>query len=183
MNLFELKEHRVTFSPQALLLKPFKALWDRDKSKLKDKAKFELGYVWFMEDYKSDFVDIIDPEERSEHVLKALNTPKGWKPDNVVDKARAFYKEFYDYYVSYQALNDAKMTLRKVSQFISQADPAERNNSGGLVFDVKKLADTAKQIPDMLDTIKKCEAELKKDMQVDSGTRGQKDKAIFEEGI
>lgn len=38
MKLFKYKDFAVTISEEALLLKPFKKIWDRDKSKNKTKA-------------------------------------------------------------------------------------------------------------------------------------------------
>ena len=37
-DLFDLKNRQVTFAPQALMIPEFKDLWDRDKSKGKEKA-------------------------------------------------------------------------------------------------------------------------------------------------
>lgn len=38
MKLFAYKDFQVTISEEALILKPFKKLWDRDRSKKKEKA-------------------------------------------------------------------------------------------------------------------------------------------------
>jgi len=38
MKLFQYKDYNVVISEEALLLKPFKKIWDRDKSKVKNKA-------------------------------------------------------------------------------------------------------------------------------------------------
>ena len=38
MKLFRYEQYKVTISEEALALKPFKKLWDRDKTKNKDKA-------------------------------------------------------------------------------------------------------------------------------------------------
>ena len=55
MKLFRYEGYNITISEEALLLKPFKTLWDRDKSKDKYKAMQELGYIYFMEDPRSDY--------------------------------------------------------------------------------------------------------------------------------
>jgi hypothetical protein len=41
IKLFKLDDYEVTVEPEALLLKPFKTIWDRDKSKDKSLAKQE----------------------------------------------------------------------------------------------------------------------------------------------
>ena len=46
MNLFEIVNNNVTFSPQALLVKPFKEIWDKDETEDKSLAKRELSYIY-----------------------------------------------------------------------------------------------------------------------------------------
>lgn len=38
MNLFKYEQYKVNISEEAFALKPFKQLWNRDKTKNKDKA-------------------------------------------------------------------------------------------------------------------------------------------------
>ena len=45
MKLFRYEGYKLHISEEAFVLKPFKELWNRDKTKNKDKALQELGYV------------------------------------------------------------------------------------------------------------------------------------------
>jgi len=45
MKLFKYEGYEVKVAPEALTLKPFKKLWDRDKSKTKEKAFMELSFL------------------------------------------------------------------------------------------------------------------------------------------
>ena len=47
IRLFKYEGYKVTISEEALLLKPFKAIWDRDRTKSKDRALDELGFIYF----------------------------------------------------------------------------------------------------------------------------------------
>ena len=49
------KDNKVEFSPQLLLIKEFKKLWTRDKTRTKTKALEEFAYIYFMADYKSEY--------------------------------------------------------------------------------------------------------------------------------
>ena len=42
MKVFKYEGYEVRVAPEALTLKPFKKLWNRDKSKDKEKAMMEL---------------------------------------------------------------------------------------------------------------------------------------------
>ena len=48
IKLFKYEGYKLNISEEALLLKPFKEIWQRDKSKNKDKALQELGYIYFL---------------------------------------------------------------------------------------------------------------------------------------
>ena len=57
IKLFKYEGYKLNISEEALLLKPFKEIWQRDKSKNKDKALQELGYIYFIITY-SDIISI-----------------------------------------------------------------------------------------------------------------------------
>jgi hypothetical protein len=93
MNIFEVKNFVVTFSPQALILRPFKEIWLNDKSKDKEKAVQELSYVFYMADDRSDYMYILDEEERKEAVIRDLNMDPNWIKPQYIDEAMEFYIE------------------------------------------------------------------------------------------
>lgn len=74
MELFELNKttYDVDINPNALLLKPFKVIYNRDRSKSKEKALKELAYVYFFTDIKSDYQYIVDEDLRSDEIVKDL---------------------------------------------------------------------------------------------------------------
>ena len=56
MELFELdKNGKLELAPQAILIKEFKVLWERDKSKNKKIASFELVFVYYMMHWRSPY--------------------------------------------------------------------------------------------------------------------------------
>ena len=50
MKLFKYEGYKIVISEEALILKPFKKLWDRDKSNDKGKALMELSFIIQMEE-------------------------------------------------------------------------------------------------------------------------------------
>jgi hypothetical protein len=62
MNLIRYEGYNLTIEPEMLLIKPFKVLWDRDKSKTKENALMELGYIYFMCDPRSDYMYLLDED-------------------------------------------------------------------------------------------------------------------------
>ena len=64
MKLFKYEGYKIVISEEALILKPFKKLWDRDKSNDKGKALMELSFIYFFCDPRSDYQYLVDEEER-----------------------------------------------------------------------------------------------------------------------
>lgn len=94
MKLFKYEAYQMTVEPEALLLKPFKAIWNRDRSKNKEKAMSELGFVYFFTDPRSDYQYIIDEDERIKAIKEGEGLAENWKPDAKVMDAIEFYKQF-----------------------------------------------------------------------------------------
>ena len=93
MNLFKYEGYKVNISPEAMMLKPFKEIYDRDKSKSKDKAFLELAYIYFYCDPRSDYQYIIDPIDKDKAIREGLDLLK-WKPDKKITEAIEFYNSF-----------------------------------------------------------------------------------------
>ena len=64
MKLFKYEGYKINISEEAILLKPFKLIWNRDRSESKYKALMELGYIYFMTDARSDYQYLVDERDR-----------------------------------------------------------------------------------------------------------------------
>ena len=92
MKLIRYEGYNLTIEPEMLLIKPFKALWDRDKSKNKEKALMELGYIYFMCDPRSDYMYLINDDDRHKAVIEGEGLDSKWKPDALLVSAMEYYK-------------------------------------------------------------------------------------------
>ena len=68
IRLFKYENYKVTISEEAILLKPFKAIWNRDRTKSKDRALDELGFIYFFCDPRSDYQYLTDETERKKAI-------------------------------------------------------------------------------------------------------------------
>jgi len=183
MQLFQLKNYKLEIQPEAYSLTPFKKIWDRDKSKDKDVALKELAYVFFMCDFKSDFSNILDEIERSIEVIKYTDLNKSWKPDKIVLDAVEFYRE-RNRSVALQLLEDARNGISKLSTYIRDINfnEVEINEKTGDIkpkHDIKKYADTIKQVPAILAALKELEDEVKKEMDAGNTLRAGRKKGMY----
>ena len=131
MRLFRYEGHDIAIAPEALLVKEFRALHDRDTSHDKWRAKQELGYVYFMEDIRSDYQYISDREARSREICEAEGMPAEWKPDKAVEAACAYYASKQPQQKIW--LDKEKMFIDGLCQAMGLFDPTAVDKNGRLV--------------------------------------------------
>ena len=182
-ELFEIKDFNVTFSPQALSLKPFKALWDRDKTKDKRIAIAELNFLFYFADARSDFHNILDEDTRAKDIVEQVaGLPKDWEPDEKVKVAIDFYRK-RSQTISSILLEDGEHAAGKLSTFLRNINLNERNDKGGLVYSPKAIADVLKTLPDVVTSLIETKKKVAKDQKEAGGARGSVEKGVFEDGI
>ena len=184
MELFEIKNDQATFSPTALTLKPFAALWDRDKTKGKKIAISEMAALYFYVDYKSDFSTMLDAEEK----LKLIKTviigmPEDWEPDEVFDEACSFYDKMQETEATL-LLEDAQYAIQSVRKFLRNVDMQDVDDKGKPIHDVKKIIDSLGALHKVTEAMFELQEQVKKQIQKNENTvRGGKGKAMFEDGV
>lgn len=179
IRLFEYENYEVTIEPEAIMLAPFKALYDRDKRKDKSLAKQELAFIYFMGDPRSDYQYLIDREVREAEVIRGLGMPEGWKPDEAVKRALDFYESFKP--VSAGLLEDTRVAVSKLRQMLRDIDLDERDERGKPVHTLSTITQTIKQIPGLVKDLDEAERTLSRDIVAEAKARGSQNKSIFED--
>lgn len=179
IRLFRYDAYEVTVEPEAIMLAPFKALYDRDKSKGKSLAKQELAYIYFMGDPRSDYQYLVDAEVRSQEIIKGLGMPDKWKPDKAVERALAFYESFKP--ISAGLLEDTRFVVEKLRQELREMDFNERDDKGKPVHTLQSITATLKQIPGLAKDLDEAERALGKDIIAEAKARGSQTKALLED--
>lgn len=182
MPLFELKNYKLTFSPQALALKSYKVLWDRDKTKDKEVAINELSFIFFACDYKSDYADILDDVDRWEEIQKELTLPKGWYVDEEIIAAMNFYLKRRDGIVM-QLFKAAKVLITKIVDFANVVDLNERDDKGKPIHNIKQINDTVKGLGDSIEAVQSLEKMVKIEISKNNDRIGSREKNTFEDGF
>jgi len=96
MELFIIEKNKVIASPEALLIKEFKDIWDSDKSLSKDRAVSELAYVYFTTDYKSIYQSYPEGEIRDNKIKEDIIRDTKWKSSDLINKAIKKYEELQE---------------------------------------------------------------------------------------
>jgi hypothetical protein len=179
IKLFKLDDYEVIVEPEALLLKPFKTIWDRDKSKDKSLAKQELAFIFFVSDPRSDYQYIIDRDTREEQVIQALGMPAKWKPDKKVYDALEFYESFKP--VSAGLLEDTRVAVNKLREMLRNINLDERDDKNKPVHTLSSITQTIKQVPALVRDLDEAERTLSRDIAAEARARGSQQKALFED--
>ena len=179
MKLFNYEGYNLKVEPEALLLTPFKKLWDRDKSKLKETAMQEFAYIYFMEDPRSDFLYMTDRDDRSKAIISGEGIDPKWKPDKEVMAAMEYYSTFKP--SSALLLEDTRTAVDKLRSLLRDIDLSKTDNSGKPIYTLNAVTTAIKQIPQLVKDLDQAEKTLSKDLTQSDKVQGSTDKAIFED--
>lgn len=180
MRLFKYEGYEVRVAPEALTLKPFKKLWDRDKSKTKDNALQELSFIYFYCDPRSDYQYIVDDEDRMEAVKEGEGLPTAWKPDKELQKAIDFYRSFDT--ASAVLLKSALIGVNKVRQQLEDADLNEVDDKGKPVISLKDYMAVLKMVPEVASMLKDAERAINDESEYGEA-KGSIEKTLFDDGL
>lgn len=176
MKLLKYEGYKVIIEPELLTLKPFKKIWDRDKSINKDKAIAEIAFIYFMTDPRSDYQYLVDETERKEAIKEGEGLPAKWEPDKVVTEAMEFYSSFKP--ISALLLDDTRFMVNKF-----RAKLRELNFDDLEVKEFKEITAIVKQITPLIKDLDEAEKALNSELKNTGKMRGQGEKTIFEDSL
>lgn len=181
MKLFKYEGYRVIIEPEALLLKPFRVIWERDKKETKEKAINELGFVYFFADPRSDYQYIVDEDERIKAIKEGEGLPDKWVPDKQVLAAIDFYKQFKT--SSVLLLETTRMLVDKLMKQMKGLDLDERDDKNKPIFALNTITATIEKVPGLVVKLDEAEKTIASELKSDSKMRGQGEKTIFEDNL
>lgn len=180
--LFEIQERTVFPNPETLLIEPFKSIWERDKTKTKEKALEELAYIEFMASMKKSNPYKGYPEDvKKEKIENEIITIKNWKPDKLVLQGIEKIKEFQtDASTSYIYYMSAKIGLEKMREFFLNFDMNERNiKSGTPLYKPKDITSAINDIEKNLQNLKALEKRVEEEIFEEERNKGNKEISPF----
>lgn len=173
MKLFKYEGFEVKIASEALTLKPFKKLWERDKSKNKERAISELSFLYFYCDPRSDYQYIVDKEDRLDAVKAGEGFSEDWKPDALLKAAIDFYSTFDT--PSAMLLRTATEAADKVQQTLRDLNPEDTKG-------LKDYLSALKMIPEIASMIKDAEKAINEESEYGEA-KGAIEKTLFDDGL
>lgn len=181
LKLFKYEGYKVVISEEALLLTPFKKIWDRDRTKNKDRALAELGYIYFFNDPRSEYQYLVNTEDRHNAIVEGEGLGDKWKPDKLVNEASEFYNSFKP--TSALLLEDTRFAIDKLRQLLRDIDLTKEDDKGKPVYTLNTVTATIKQIPELVKGLDEAEKTLRSEVANLGRMRGQGEKTLMEDGF
>lgn len=181
MKLLKYENYTLTFEPEILAIKVFNKLHKRDKTLDKHKFIEELSYIYFFADPRSDYQYITEPTERSKAILEGEGITN-LKIDKDLQEAIDYYSSFKP--TSVLLLEDTKIAIEKVRQFLREVDLNTLDDRGKPIYTINSITATIKQIPQLAKDVLEAEKIVSKDMEEQGRARGGNEgKKVFEDGF
>lgn len=181
MNIFNydaLNKQLELNTPEILLIKEFKALLDRDKTKNKTKVTRELTYIYLAIDWKSPYNQYTELE-RHEEALSDSELTESEFNDPVFREACRKYRNIQDSSKSVKLLNAARNAADQfIDYFETIVDLNERDQNGKPVFSAEKVMKEMAQISKVHEQLVQLELQVKQELEIQSGTRANVDEGF-----
>lgn len=181
MKLFKYEGYKINISEEAFALKPFRLIWNRDRTVNKERAITELGFIYFMVDPRSDYQYIVDEEERADAIIEDEGLPEDWAPDKLVEEAMVFYSKFKP--TAALLLEDTRYAVEKLRRLLRNIDLNEKDDKGKPVYTLNSITATIKQVPGLAKDLDEAEKALASEMKNQGRMRGQGEKTIMEDSL
>jgi hypothetical protein len=126
-----------------------------------------------MSDERSDYMYILDEEERKESIIRDLDIDANWIIPQYIDEAIKFYIEA-SATTSTQMLRSTRGVIEKISKFLDNIDVNERDKNNKPVFDIGKIVTSVEKIPKLVKALNEIEQEIvkEKELKSQSGKNG-----------
>lgn len=182
MKLVKFEDYRLVITEEALFIKNFAALWNRDKTADKSKALLEFGFMYFQYDPRSDYMFIEDEMERFEEIKVREGLPDNFKPDKLLFAAIEDYK-FLTQTTSSLLLEDTRQAIGKIRKFLREVDLTAEDDKGKPKYTIQSITNATSQLPKLAKDLAEAEKEISKEITENNLMRGKKTKKIMENGL
>ena len=180
MKLIEFDGMEFKIADEALLVRPIRELFQKDKSKKKEEFWKQISYLWFMCDPRSTYMYLVSPEERSKEIKIQEGLGENWEPNELLKEAMEIYRAHTTTTASI-LLESMRKGVEQLRKFFSEFDLFAVDKNDRPIYQVSTMTAALKQIPELAKALSEAEKELAKDFATDDKARGNASKAVGED--
>lgn len=182
MHLIEYNNYQIEPTQEAFLIKPIRDLYNADRSKSKDKFMTQMSIIYFLVDPRSSYNYIIDEKDRLKAIIEQEGLPANFKIDKKLQEAIDIYKK-HTITTSYLLLQDTKLAIDKVRQFLRDVDLTETDDKGKPLYTINSVTSAIKQIPQLTKDVIDAEKAITREIEEQGKLRGTANKTLMDDGI
>jgi len=182
MDLFELNNGIAYPSVHALLIEPFKSMWERDTSEDKTNVMKVFTYIELVcSPKKSNPFFGYSETDRPSKVKKEVYGDENYHTTDFMMQGVMKYKELLSMSSpTYPLLNAALMASDSLIEFLEDVNLSERTASGGAVIKPKDVTSALKEIPDVAKSITTLQEKVQGELIEEAKTRNQREVGQYE---
>jgi len=180
MKLVKVENYELKVDDKLLLLKPFRKLYNQDRSASKGRFYDFLMVLYYVYDLRSDFQYIVDERERLGEVCEANGLElRRFTP--LEKECIELYKKMCTSSSSL-LLQSTRACVEKVRKFLEEdADPNKLDDKGKPVFPINTIVSAVKQIPQLAKDLKEAEVALDKEITESGKARGSQELSVMDD--
>ena len=190
MELIEFDGLELKITDKALLVRPIRELFQKDKSKKKEEFWKQISYLWFMCDPRSPYMFLLDEDERADEIKAQEGLGKDWIPSELLKEAMSIYSRQCTTTQSLliedmrYGLESIRRLIRRIGKEMNAEDTDDGGGTGSSLKLDKALDAMTKavdKIPELAKKLADAEKALAKDFATDDKARGNTSKAVGED--
>lgn len=180
--LFTVSEKTVTPTVEALMVSPFKEIWERDGTKQKTRAISEFTFIEFMTSQKktNPYRGYTDGQ-REKKIVSMLFPGEEWTPDDLVKEGIQMMDDFqYNASPTYGYYMAARKGAEKLKKFFLTFDMNEVNaRNGNPIYKPRDITSALKDTEDVLMKLNKLEKKVEEELYDKTVTKANKEISEF----
>lgn len=179
MKLVKVENYELKVEDELMLLKPFRKLYNQDRSQSKGRFYDFLMVLYYVYDLRSDFQYIIDEKERIKEVCKS-NGIEEYRFSPLEKECIELYQKM-SISSSSLLLQSTRACVEKVRKFLEEdADPNKMDDKGRPMFPINTIVSAIKQIPQLAKDLKDAEEALNKEIKENGKVRGSQELSVMD---
>lgn len=177
-KLFDIVGTKVTPEARVIAIPAMKKIWDRDKSKGKERAFKEYSYITFLVDFHSPYRDLSE-DIKEKTIIKDVFGDDSFKKDDVIIEAIKKYEQLQEtrhmrLLKSYEHIED------EITKYNMQVDLSKLDDWGKPIYDPKTIQNSAKEIGNTVKSLAILEKQVQTEIAESSSVRGQSEIGPYE---
>lgn len=176
MKLITVENFELKIADEALLVKPFRKLWNQDRSDKKEQFYKQMSMLFFTYSPTSNYSYIIDEQERMKEVM-AQEGISDFKPSADFKAAVEIYKKLCKT-ASSELLDDVRLNIFKLRQALNSVSYENFDSEKDKVAAINTLTAVLDKLPKVVKSLSEAEKAVTKELEEQGKARGAQELTV-----